>query len=154
MKCSGWHRTMVVRSITCTKFGMENSCCKFSNVCWELYIWHIPLFVHWIDNLEQHDKPCEERHQYRDSHVKDKTVSPTVLSLTWESPYLGKMVFILRRGAVVSSRHDVMPTIYVVTTDWPTAWIRNDVPPNADIPVTCHEYLRPRAHKQLILQCP
>ena len=36
-------------------------------------------------------------YQYRDSHVKDKTVSPTVLSLTWESPYLGKMVFILRR---------------------------------------------------------
>ena len=37
-------------------------------------------------------------YQYRDSHVKDKTVSPTVLSLTWESPYLGKSVFILRRG--------------------------------------------------------
>ena len=35
---------------------------------------------------------------YRDSHVKDKTVSPTVLSLTWESPYLEKTVFILRRG--------------------------------------------------------
>ena len=25
-------------------------------------------------------------------------VSPTVLSLTWESPYLGKTVFIFRRG--------------------------------------------------------
>ena len=37
-------------------------------------------------------------YQYRDSHVKDKTVSLTVLSLTWESPYLGKTVFILRRG--------------------------------------------------------
>ena len=37
-------------------------------------------------------------YQYKDSHVKDKTVSPTVLSLTWESPYLGKTVFILRRG--------------------------------------------------------
>ena len=37
-------------------------------------------------------------YQYRDSHVKDKTVSPTVLSLTWESPYLEKTVFILRRG--------------------------------------------------------
>ena len=37
-------------------------------------------------------------YQYRDSHVKDKAVSPTVLSLTWESPYLGKMVFISRRG--------------------------------------------------------
>ena len=37
-------------------------------------------------------------YQYRDPHVKDKTVSPTVLSLAWESPYLGKTVFILRRG--------------------------------------------------------
>ena len=37
-------------------------------------------------------------YQYRDSHVKDKTVSPTVLSLTRESPYLGKTVFILRQG--------------------------------------------------------
>ena len=39
-------------------------------------------------------------YQYRDSHVKYKTVSPTVLSLTRESPYLGKMVFILRRGQI------------------------------------------------------
>ena len=37
-------------------------------------------------------------YQYRDSHVKDKMVSPTVLSLTWESPYLGKTIFILRRA--------------------------------------------------------
>ena len=37
-------------------------------------------------------------YQYRDPHVKDKTVSPTVLSLTWEPPYLGKTVFILRQG--------------------------------------------------------
>ena len=37
-------------------------------------------------------------YQYRDSRVKDKTVSPTVLSLTWESPYLGKTVFTLNRG--------------------------------------------------------
>ena len=36
-------------------------------------------------------------YQYRDPHVKDKMVTPTVLSLTWESPYLGKTVFILRR---------------------------------------------------------
>ena len=39
-------------------------------------------------------------YQYRDPHVKDKTVSPTVLSLTWEPPYLGKTVFILRQGPV------------------------------------------------------
>ena len=37
-------------------------------------------------------------YQHRNSHVKDKTVSPTILSLTWESPYLEKTVFILRRG--------------------------------------------------------
>ena len=37
-------------------------------------------------------------YQYRDSDVKDKTVSLTVLSLTWESPYLEKTVFTLRRG--------------------------------------------------------
>ena len=37
-------------------------------------------------------------YQYGDSHVKDKIVSPTILSLTWESPYLGKTVFILRLG--------------------------------------------------------
>ena len=37
-------------------------------------------------------------YQYWDCHVKDKTVSPTVLSLTWKSSYLGKTVFILRRG--------------------------------------------------------
>ena len=37
-------------------------------------------------------------YQCRDSHVKDKTVSSTILSLTWESPYLAKMVFILRWG--------------------------------------------------------
>ena len=30
-------------------------------------------------------------YQYMDPHV-------TVLSLTWESPYLGKTIFILRRG--------------------------------------------------------
>ena len=29
-------------------------------------------------------------YQYRDSHVKDKTVLPTVLSLTWESSYQGR----------------------------------------------------------------
>ena len=40
-------------------------------------------------------------YQYRDPNVKYKMVSPTVLSLTWESPYLGKTVFILRRGPEV-----------------------------------------------------
>ena len=37
-------------------------------------------------------------YQHNDSHVEDKTGSPTVLSLTWEFPYLGKTVFILGRG--------------------------------------------------------
>ena len=35
-------------------------------------------------------------YQYGDSLVKDKTVLQTVLSLTWESQYVGKTVFILR----------------------------------------------------------
>ena len=50
-------------------------------------------------------------YQYRDSHFKDRTVSQTVLSLTLESPHLGKTVFILRRGpglqvAAVSHQSD------------------------------------------------
>ena len=52
-------------------------------------------------------------YQYGDSHVKDKTVSPTVLSLTWESPYLGKTVFILRRG----------PAVPPVTTKLASWWL-------------------------------
>ena len=44
-------------------------------------------------------------YQYRHSHVKDKTVSPTILSLTWESPYLGKTVFILRQGPDGTREH-------------------------------------------------
>ena len=37
--------------------------------------------------------------QYRNHHVKEDGLA-TVLSLTWESPYLGKTVFVLRRGPV------------------------------------------------------
>ena len=53
--------------------------------------------------------------------VRDNTVSPTVLSLTWESPYMGKRVFILRRGQVtiithfalyLCRGHRVMSTVY------------------------------------------
>ena len=33
-------------------------------------------------------------YQYKHLNVKDKTVSPSVLSLTWESPYLGKSLYI------------------------------------------------------------
>ena len=50
-------------------------------------------------------------YQYRDSHVKDKTVSPTVLSLTWESPYLGKRFFILSRGSLYWDRALVLDRI-------------------------------------------
>ena len=46
-------------------------------------------------------------YQYRDPHVKDKTVSP-VLSLIWESPYLGKTVFILRRGPGLLDSQDLL----------------------------------------------
>ena len=40
-------------------------------------------------------------YQYRDLHVKDKTGLVTVSSLTWESPYLGKTVFILRQALFI-----------------------------------------------------
>ena len=43
----------------------------------------------------------ESSYQYGDPHVKDKTVS-TVLSLTWESPYLEWTVFILRRTLIAN----------------------------------------------------
>ena len=55
-------------------------------------------------------------YQYRDSHVKDKTVSPTVLSLTWESPYLGKTVFILRRDPGNYAPVSVSGSYYIVTS--------------------------------------
>ena len=46
-------------------------------------------FTHcwWFGNIKM------SSYRYRDPHVKDKT---TVLTLTWEPPYLGKTVFILR----------------------------------------------------------
>ena len=57
-------------------------------------------------------------YQYRDSHVKDKTVSPTVLSLTWESPYLGKTVFISRLGPdVIAYLHAVSPDCWSCRKD-------------------------------------
>ena len=58
-------------------------------------------------------------HQYRDSHVKDKTASPTVLSLTWESPYLKKTVFILRMVTwLVGSKPDnVQPVVWAEYLD-------------------------------------
>ena len=51
-------------------------------------------------------------YQYRDSHVKDKTVSPTVLSLTWESKYMpGKDGLYIETGP--SPQKQSCPTIYV-----------------------------------------
>ena len=61
-------------------------------------------------------------YQYRDSHVKDKTVSLTVLSLTWESPYLGKTVFILRRSITLIAR-------FMVPTWGPSGADRTQVSP-------------------------
>ena len=60
--------------------------------------WHRPWIIYTAGgclNIKMYS------YQYRDSHVKDKTVSPTILSLTWESPYLVKTVFILRRAQLV-----------------------------------------------------
>ena len=44
--------------------------------------------------------------RYGDSHVKDKTA---VLSLTWKSPYVDNMVFILRRGPVYCVELSCLP---------------------------------------------
>ena len=63
-------------------------------------------------------------YQYRDSHVEDKTVSPTVLSLTWESPYPGKTVFIFLDGALVLSntmKQHITNIKCVLQTQW---WIK------------------------------
>ena len=56
--------------------------------------------VHWWMDLKDQGPLSIKMpsYQYRDSHVKDETVSATVLSLTLENPRLGKTVFILRRG--------------------------------------------------------
>ena len=58
--------------------------------------------------------------QYKDvvlpvkgSHVEDKTVS-TVLTFTWESLYLGKTVFILRRGPAIG--HTIFPRCRICKT--------------------------------------
>ena len=60
-------------------------------------------------------------YQYRESHVKDKTVSLTVLSLTWESPYLEKMVFILRLGPGLNPLELIPATIE--TLSFFTMWV-------------------------------
>ena len=56
-------------------------------------------------------------YRYRDPRVKDKTVSPTVLSLTWESPYLRKTVFILRRGSDVLQLIEASSFYTIVTQE-------------------------------------
>ena len=77
------------------------------------------LSFNWV-NVSQHPggrlNIKMSSYQYRDSHVNDKTVSPTVLSLTWESPYLGKTVFILRRGpdSTWTRRPSPLPTAMLV----------------------------------------
>ena len=63
------------------------------------YLHNVFLYVEWGPWGRLNIKMSS--YQYRDHHVKDKTVSPTVLSLTWESPYLGKTVFILRQGLMI-----------------------------------------------------
>ena len=60
-------------------------------------VWLCGEFNHW--SAGGHLSIKMSSYRYRDPYVKDKTV--TVLSLTRESPYLGKMVFILRWEAQV-----------------------------------------------------
>ena len=51
-------------------------------------------------------------YQYRDSHVKDKTVSPTVLSLTWESPITGKDGIYIETGSFVIFGNGLATTMW------------------------------------------
>ena len=60
-------------------------------------------------------------YQNRDPYVKDKTVSPIILSLTWDSPYLGKTVFILRRGPGNPRFHIQVPNLQTSCSDL-TLW--------------------------------
>ena len=48
-------------------------------------------------------------YQYRDPHVRDKTVLRPSYLKTWESPYLGKTIFILRRppGSALALVHGI-----------------------------------------------
>ena len=68
-------------------------------LCLPFCLYHTYKFYGWWGHQTtgRHLNIKMSSYQYRDSHVKDKTVSPTVLSLTWKSPYLKKTVFILRR---------------------------------------------------------
>ena len=50
-------------------------------------------------------------YQYRDSHVGVKTVSPTVSSLTWKTPYLERR-FLYWDGALVIDKSDIKSSLY------------------------------------------
>ena len=50
--------------------------------------------VCWYPRGRLNIKMSSYQYSFRDPHIKDKTI----LSLTWESSYLGKSVFILKRG--------------------------------------------------------
>ena len=65
---------------------------------WEIIISSVCTHIFRVESAGGRHDIKMPFYQYRDSHVKDKTVTPTVLSLTWESPYLGKTVFIWRWG--------------------------------------------------------
>ena len=61
-------------------------------------LWAPKPFMRWIPGGSQY-KVKMTCYQYRDPHVV------TVLSLTWESPYLGKIVIILRWDPGLPWRH-------------------------------------------------
>ena len=73
---------------------------SYPNRC--LTFWK-PLWYFYVGQCRPggHLNTMMSSYQYRHSDDKDKTVSPTVLSLTWKSPYLGKTVYLLRRGPVL-----------------------------------------------------
>ena len=57
-------------------------------------------------------------YQYRNYHVKDKTVSPTILSSTWESPYWERRSLYWNRAHGTSRRYQRAWEYLISTVCW------------------------------------
>ena len=86
---------MLVKAASCHRHSLEGRVLVHSIYPQPLIKWAI---VTWTNRSGDRLSIKMSSYQYRDPHVKDKDDLATVLSLTWESPYLRKTIFILRRG--------------------------------------------------------
>ena len=81
--------------------AVEKSSCRCRSITWVLLI-QIYIKGYLYLTLKIRQQGCYNMkispYQSSDPHVKDKTISWPSYLLTWESPYLGKTVFIMRRG--------------------------------------------------------